>query len=111
VSLSAQGRDRLRQFFGAYFHQDWDLDGPIWQHVVRAYTRDASREDALALLGVMRAWLRDAASDVAVTRDLWDSFGCEYDPQPNGTYWERHGDGVDVILVGEARRFYSIPFE
>jgi hypothetical protein len=28
-----------------------------------------------------------------------------------GTYWERQGDDVDVILVGEARRHYSIPYE
>jgi contact-dependent growth inhibition (CDI) system CdiI-like immunity protein len=104
MSIPDKDRERLRQFFGAYFHQDWALDGPTWQDVVRAYLRDASREDALALLGTMRSWLGDAASDVAVTRDLWDSFGCEYDPQSDGLSDREWVERIAALLATHVER-------
>lgn len=31
----------LDQFFGAYFHQDWDLEADDWQRIVDSYVNNA----------------------------------------------------------------------
>lgn len=83
MSLTEQDRERLSQFFGAYFHQDWDLDGPTWQDVVLVFVKSQSRERALDVLNSIRSWLRSATSDAQIARELQE-FGCEYNPQPDG---------------------------
>jgi hypothetical protein len=84
MNLAEQDRERLWQFFGAYFHQDWALDDSNWQGVVLGFLKDRSPESARDVLHSIRAWLQCPASDADVAKDLYESFGCHYLPQPDG---------------------------
>jgi hypothetical protein len=82
--MRPQDVERLRQFFGGYFNQDWDLNGPTWQDVVLVFVKDNSRESALNVLNAIRSWLQSAASNAEIARELQDSFWCEYSAQSDG---------------------------
>lgn len=54
--MTAADRERLKDFFGAYFHQDWAVDSETPADVVDGYLREA-RESPLLLARTIRAWL------------------------------------------------------
>ncbi len=99
MSLTEQDRERLRQLFGAYFHQDWDLDGPTWQDVVLVFVKDHSRQSALDVLNAIRSWLQSAASDAEIARELQDSFWCECSAQPDGITGRRWVEQVAEFIA------------
>lgn len=78
-------RERMRQFFGAYFHQDWSLefdtpdqavDAFIRQHEVVSDLHDLSRD--------IEAFVHERPDDEALAEDLFKELGCEYYPPGNG---------------------------
>jgi hypothetical protein len=69
--------ERLHQFFGGYFHQDWGADGASsWSDVVDAYLAENTLEDAASLRDALRAWVTDG--------QLGDLASCDYDPRAEG---------------------------
>ncbi len=73
---------RLRQFFGGYFHQDWDTEGAeTWQDVAAQYVERAQRRDVRLTCEDLRGWLEETK---AAKPPLPASFGCDYDPRPDG---------------------------
>jgi len=76
---------RLRQFFGGYFNQDWDIGGASsWRDVVVQYVKENPRESVLVLRDDLRAWLQDTASGGHLSEGLPAGLGCDYDSQPEG---------------------------
>jgi hypothetical protein len=67
--------ERLRQFFGGYFHQDWDAAGAAsWPDVVDAYLRDRSVAHATTTRDDLLSWL--ANTETGLPAEL----GCDYWP-------------------------------
>ena len=88
--MSSQSVSRsLSHFFGAYFHEDWDLEADDWQGIVDGYVRD--EEPSSELLRLLAKEIDElnagsAGADVAglVTRTL----GANYYPLPEFSYGE-----------------------
>ena len=78
------GRDeRLRQFFGGYFNQDWSAGGAgSWRDVVADYVRQVPKAHAAGVVEDLRSWVAEAEAEGL--NNLPADFACDYDPQPDG---------------------------
>jgi CdiI immunity protein len=74
----------LWQLLGAYFHQDWDLEGPDWQSVIAAYRAESDPEDAACSARDISALLAATLDDAELERLFYDAFGCGYYPPGAG---------------------------
>lgn len=75
--------ERLEQFFGAYFHQDWDIDGATsWRDVIGRYATKVPRPMVVTIRKDLEDWLEESKSDP--NENLPPSFDCEYDPRSEG---------------------------
>ena len=88
----------LQQFFGGYFNQDWDIGGATsWSEVVDGYLRENSASHAAITRDSLRAWLTDGDGCLPA------SFGCDYDPRPDGmderTWVRAIADYIEMKLV------------
>lgn len=74
---------RLRQFFGGYFNQDWDIGGAMsWTDVVAQYVKENTGAQVRQVQEDLHSWLEETAcSPVA---GLPAEFACDYDPRPDG---------------------------
>jgi hypothetical protein len=70
----------LRQFFGGYFHQDWDISGPTWVHVVDQFVRDHRTDVITETRDALQSWLDVSKS----TENLSSDYACEYNPRNDG---------------------------
>lgn len=94
--------ERLRQFFGGYFHQDWDIEGAeAWQDVVRQFVTENPRSAVLAVRDALRAWLMETAT-AAVSPGLPAAFACDYDPRLDGLTDREWVEQVAVLLEEQA---------
>lgn len=74
--------ERLEQFFGCYFHQDWGVDGAeSWEDVVAEYVREVPRTRVIALVEDLRSWVREAEATGRVF--IPANFNCDYCPLPD----------------------------
>lgn len=81
--MIAQPRfDLLSEFFGAWFHQDWNLDASDWLGVVKVFLADSDHDDVTKTARELRAFLA-----LEITEDelvcLLKQFGCYYTPRPD----------------------------
>jgi hypothetical protein len=77
--------ERLFQFFGRYFHQDWDVEvATSWQDVIAAYAREVPREHAALLIQDLRSWVAEATAEGRSS--LPATFRCGYDPRADGRW-------------------------
>ena len=75
--------ERLEQFFGGYFHQDWDIEGATsWRDVIKHYAVNVPRPDVVTIRNDLEEWLNETASDKS--QNLPPSFGCDYNPRSDG---------------------------
>ena len=75
--------ERLGQFFGAYFHQDWDAEGAgSWRDVVAQYAREVPGPRVLRTCDDLLDWLKETENEAS--ENLPPGFGCEYDPSLEG---------------------------
>jgi len=75
--------DRLQQFFGAYFHQDWDVEGATcWEDVVDSYMASVPGALVDELRRDLSDWLVEARSCSSPNLDL--TFGCDFEPETVG---------------------------
>ena len=70
----------LRQFFGCYFHQDWNLDQPNTQAVVAEYMRVATQEKCYALAVEILKYSESHLSDSELEEGLYSELGCYFRP-------------------------------
>jgi len=75
--------ERLEQFFGGNFHQDWDVEGATsWRDVIKQYAVNVPRRQVVAIRDDLRDWFNETASDN--NENLPPSFGCDYNPRTEG---------------------------
>jgi hypothetical protein len=70
----------LYQFFGGYFHEDWDLDAEDDAGVVRFFKSLAPSERVLEVRRQLEAFLSLGLPEEETQKAVWHSFGCAYDP-------------------------------
>jgi hypothetical protein len=67
----------LRQFFGAYFDQDWKLDAADWQDVVRRFAGESGPERQALVAARIRGLLAGEASDARLAATV-QAMGCYF---------------------------------
>src|SRR5689334_811378 len=82
VFLHMSTRDqRLAQFFGGYFHQDWDVEGASsWCDVIEHYVSSVPRDHVIAIRDDLWDWLSESTTG----QNLPAEFGCDYNPRVDG---------------------------
>lgn len=88
----------MHQFFGGYFHQDWDMMADDWQGIVDNYARDARNDPPHERRSLIRDIdeLRLTHSEAELDAALRDA-GAYYRPMPPGTYKEWLGQLVERL--------------
>ncbi|MGV9803614.1 contact-dependent growth inhibition system immunity protein [Mycobacterium sp. NPDC003449] len=86
----------LYQFFGAYFHQDWDLEADDWEGIVDSYAGDHPTAESLRMLAQEIDSLREARSEQNLEQYLVNTVGVYYGPEPL-TYKEWLGQIADRL--------------
>ena len=75
--------ERLLQFFGCYFNQDWDIEGAhSWRDVIASYARDEHPTLLYQIRADLQSWWEDSANDA--NENLPPAFGCDYDARSEG---------------------------
>jgi len=72
----------LRQFLGAYFHQDWDLESDNWEGVVDNYVNDDPVAEPLRTLAREIDNLRTTRTETDLSQFLLRTVGVYYAPEP-----------------------------
>ncbi|MDV3130184.1 contact-dependent growth inhibition system immunity protein [Mycobacterium sp. 21AC1] len=87
----------LYQFFGAYFHQDWDLEADDWEGIVDKYSASSTRtSQQLQALATHLDKLLDICPDSELPGVMMEMGGF-YDPRPEMTYTEWLGQVADRL--------------
>jgi len=79
----------LREFFGGYFHQDWDIDARDDDGVIRLYLREASPEDVAAVRRQLHGLLELGLSEAELADRLYSDLGSYYLPTDGIADWLR----------------------
>ncbi|BBO34338.1 contact-dependent growth inhibition system immunity protein [Lacipirellula parvula] len=75
----------LRDFFSAYYHEDWDADHHDAAGVIREYINEGRNPSHLsALADAIADLVRRAGNDVDLEDCLLRSLGCYYMPSSDG---------------------------
>ncbi len=99
----------LDQFFGAYFHQDWDLEADDWQEIVDNYVSANPTAKAQRQIAKEIDDMRTARSESDLAQFLIRGVGVCYDPRPEVTFEEwlgqiaarlrKHANEIDGRVV------------
>ncbi|CAN5525304.1 hypothetical protein BH09ACT7_BH09ACT7_56350 [soil metagenome] len=73
--------EAIRQFFGGYFHEDWDLEADDWQGAVDNYTVGESSTQLLTLAQQLDD-LRNGHSEDALKIFMYRQAFCAHNPRP-----------------------------
>ncbi|EJZ12030.1 contact-dependent growth inhibition system immunity protein [Mycolicibacterium vaccae] len=76
----------LGQFFGAYFHQDWDLEADDWKGLVDNYVIGNPGSESQRQIAQEIDDVRTALSETALAQFLIRGVGVCYDPRPETTF-------------------------
>jgi hypothetical protein len=74
----------LKEFFAAYFHEDWADDAKNSDEVVADYLGTASAAEARALADKIIELARSGRSDAELEHMLFWQLGCYYMPSGTG---------------------------
>jgi hypothetical protein len=74
----------LARFFGLYFHQDWDIEAPDDQGLVRLFLIRAPDESTAEDVRRELDDFLSATPDADLDETLLQSFGCAYNPERHG---------------------------
>ena len=76
-------KNQLVQFFGGYFHEDWDLEAATPVGVVAASV-NANPKMKAEVAAAIRSLLAELRTDSELGHALFHDFGCYYDPEADG---------------------------
>jgi len=84
-NLQEDDRQRLKNFFGGYFHEDWTEEADTYAGIVAAYLRDASQEEVSQTARSILRLLDCDYDDEALRQLLYPKLGCCVQlPTPDG---------------------------
>jgi len=75
----AEQHKELSQFFGCYFHRDWNLDDHRWQDVARRFVAESGDSAASSVAAQITLLAEHEESDAKLAQAI-ASFGCDYWP-------------------------------
>ena len=78
-TMTALNDERLPQFIGGYFHQDWNVDFESEDDAVRAFRSDVDPQDVRALARAIEDLLQLGLADAALTQRLYE-MGLAFQP-------------------------------
>lgn len=73
----SEQQEQLSQFFGCYFHQDWDLDDNSWESVVRRFVAESGKNTAHSIAEQIMELADSAKSDDQLAEAI-QGVGCYY---------------------------------
>lgn len=73
----------LNTLVGAYFHQDWIIEGPDASSVIERFARDSEPAELLTARDEVRALLGSGLSERGLEKKL-RQMGLNYLPEPDG---------------------------
>ncbi|OWK36034.1 hypothetical protein FRUB_08597 [Fimbriiglobus ruber] len=73
----------MYQLFGAFFHQDWDMDGDDWPDLIRNFAKGQPQSELGATAIELDRLLADFPDDAALDHELFRVLGCGYAPLPD----------------------------
>lgn len=77
--------EKMMQFFGAYFHQDWRADLLDPDDTVRLFVSDGfSKNELKHLVESIEKYAATKESDAAAEEGLFRELGCYYIPSADG---------------------------
>jgi hypothetical protein len=82
--MKSSERELLRQFFGGYFHQDFDLEAREPAHIIDSYRRHSSDEQRVLLASLIRAFV-EGCSESELSQQLRQDLWCDYVPEAGET--------------------------
>lgn len=100
----SEQHEELSQFFGCYFHQDWDLDDHSWEGVVWRYVAESGRSTAHFIAEKIMKLANSAGADDELAEAV-QGFGCYYCPDSRSGMrtWLRDLSAVlEIEAAGES---------
>jgi hypothetical protein len=82
--MNASEMERLRQFFGAYFHQDWTEEAPDADGVIAGFVSDHPQKEELASLAALVEAYAQSKTEVELKDSLLSQLRCWYLPESDG---------------------------
>lgn len=73
----------LVQFLSGYFHEDWGLDADGPAEVVADFLRRVGPSESFKIADEIDDVLKGQPSEDTMSQDLFERFGCYYDPRPD----------------------------
>jgi CdiI immunity protein len=77
-------REMLMQFFGGYFHQDWDLDALNPDAVISEFCGTATSKEKLSLSRGITKYVASINNDQELDSRLFQELACYYEPEKDG---------------------------
>jgi hypothetical protein len=71
--------EELSQFFGCYFHEDWNLDDHSWEGVARRFLAESGQSAAHSVAEKITKLANRVKSDGQLA-EIIQGFGCYYCP-------------------------------
>lgn len=96
--------ERLDDFFGTYFHEDWDIYGTGWNEVVSHYVSENSTADILEIANGLKHLARSLPCDDHDAYELISSFGNYYHYPNDGLSAQQWVQDLAAYLANEAKR-------
>jgi hypothetical protein len=101
--LNMDMKSRFRNLDGlcaCYFHQDWDMDDPTAEAVVRQYIRDADPQEVQKVAAEIDDFLQIEMTEEE-RKTILDTFGCEYYPPGDRLSYSEWLRQVHELLTGK----------
>ena len=72
--------DTLKQFFGAYFHEDWICEADSWMKVIENYKELEPADTISAAADELSKLINQGLSEKKLENHLFRTLGCYYMP-------------------------------
>lgn len=82
--ITAAQRERLYQFFAAYFHEDWPVEARSPDDVLSRFIRQTPTDELRQLSRNVMAFVEDHSSEDELDEALFKELGCYFSPRLAG---------------------------
>ena len=98
TKVQEDDRVLLKQFFAAYFHQDWDCDSETPAAVVALYMSHSTMDEIDRLKGAILRLMACDCDDAELEESLYRDFGCFFLPSGAGLNVKEWLQSIVTIL-------------
>lgn len=78
------GKELLKQFFGVYFHEDWNVEAKDPKEIVAMYVADITEDHRRTVGRAILEYTDHVADDAELEEKLFSELGCYYAPGADG---------------------------